>query len=105
MKLEICGHRILIRPDSIEKISKGGIILAQNEKREQAAQTTGTVVSVGPMAWKAFDGKDPKWKPWANVGDHVLYTRYGGRYTKDPDNSDGELIIINDEDILAVIKD
>ena len=91
------GHRVLVKPDEIEEVTEGGIILAQTDKsRKEDAQQSGTLVQVGPTAWKAFD----EGEPWANVGDKVLFAKYGG-YSVD---LDGELHrIMNDEDITAVV--
>ena len=54
------------------------------------------------MAWKAFDRADPHWKPWANVGDTVIYTKYGGKFVTDPDTKE-RYVVLNDEDVTAVI--
>ena len=73
------------------------------EKQEPLATTTGTVVSIGPNAWKAFD-PGPDWAPWAEVGDRVMYAKYGGKVVKDPDTNE-EFVVLNDEDIISRIKE
>src|SRR3990167_7693040 len=106
-RLRVTGFRVLIRPDPIEKVTKGGIVIpvvGTTERRAQAAQMTGAVIDVGSTAWKAFD-PGPHWKPWAKVGDHVVYSRHAGRFIADPDNPGQELILLNDEDVLAVIEE
>ena len=105
--LAITGFRVLIRPDPIEEVSKSGIVLIASkmqERKEMAAQMTGVILAIGRTAWKAFD-KGPDWQPWAKVGDHVVYTRYGARYVPDPEDTEQTLAIINDEDVLAVINE
>lgn len=94
-----CGHRVLVKPDPIEEVSKGGIVIATkvNEQQLKGATTTGTIVAVGMNAWKAFDDG----KPWAEVGDRVSYAKYGGKVIKDEDQ---DLVILNDEDILAILR-
>lgn len=92
------GHRVLVKPDAVEEISKGGIVLVQNNKREKEAQITGVIVAIGPNAWKAYDGGEP----WAAVGDRVYFAKYGGELIKDGDE---ELRILNDEDITAVFAE
>ena len=94
------GHRVLIRPDSVEEITKGGIVLPkQVQDAEQNATIMGTIVALGGNAWKAFDDGNP----WANVGDRVGFAKYGGMIVTDPDTQE-KLRILNDEDITFIIK-
>ncbi len=88
------GHRVLIQPDPVDEVSKGGIIMVQ-DKRQQEAQATGVIIAIGPSAWKAFDDGSP----WAQVGDRVYYAKYGGYLVKD---GQAEYRLLNDEDICAV---
>lgn len=98
MAIVPAGHRVLIRPDEISEKTSGGIILAQTTKdREQQATMRGVVVEVGENAWKAFDDG----KPWAKVGDKVVFRKYAGEKVPEGDN---EYRVVNDEDILCVIK-
>lgn len=93
------GHRVLVKPDPIEKVSEGGIIIQyENKNRVEEAQVTGTVVEVGPQAWKDFsDGT-----PWAKNGDRVLFAKYGG-YAIEIEEEYHR--IMNDEDITAIIEE
>lgn len=106
MKFKAVGYRVLIKPDPVETESKGGIILAIDEDRHRVAQEFGTIVDVGPQAFKnpkqGMDGT-----PWAVVGDRVVYSKYGGKLIKDPDTDDEKemwYISLNDEDIIAKIE-
>ena len=94
MKIIPILHRIVVKPDNIETITEGGIILAVNEKREQQAQEIGTVVSIGPTAFKHYGGEPTDLK----IGDKVAYARYAGKVMEDT-----ELVILNDEDIVAIL--
>lgn len=91
-------HRILVKPDSVETVSAGGIVLAINEKREQAAAERGTVVSMGDTVFKDFGGDASTLK----VGDRVAYAKYAGKTISDGKE---DLVILNDEDIVAIIRD
>lgn len=103
MNLEVLGHRVLVKPDPLEKVSSGGIIVvneaSDNFKREEGAIVTGTVVSIGPTAWL-----DPGLggTPWVAIGDHVVYGKYAGKKVKDPVTEE-EYQILNDEDIQIKI--
>jgi co-chaperonin GroES (HSP10) len=49
-------------------------------------------------------GTEHNGKSWADVGDYVLFAKYAGRNINDPFTPDEEdLIVLNDEDVLAVI--
>jgi co-chaperonin GroES (HSP10) len=95
------GYRILVKPDDIEKVTKGGIVLVTDEKLERAAQHVGTIVAIGKQAWKAFSKKYDG-APWASVGDRIIYSKYAGKYVKDPETQE-QFVILNDEDVVAIV--
>ena len=106
------GHKVLVLSDPVQKESEGGIILTatpEQERMEKAGNQRGLVVGIGPSAWKAFrevnDGKEYNGKRWAEIGDYVIFARHAGRFISDPfqKNLDGELLIMNDEDIVAIL--
>jgi co-chaperonin GroES (HSP10) len=98
MTIRAVGHRVLVKPFEVEKESKGGIVMVLDEDREFAAQEYGTIVDIGPDAWKDFTGE-----PWANIGDNIIYSRYGGKIVREP-NSHEKYVILNDEDVLARLE-
>lgn len=109
-----CGHRVLVKPLPTESKTASGIIMPESVKdKGQRDQQKGHLVSVGSMAWKAFDRDDPDWKPWAEVGDLVLFSRYGGKSLFEPtrdekgqfDGGQTEFRILNDEDIAAIVSE
>lgn len=89
------GYRVLIKADDIERATASGIIFVLDEKLERAGQMRGTVVAKGDLAWSWCD------KPWAEVGDKVIYARYSGALLEDPVTKE-DYYIMNDEDIVAV---
>lgn len=93
------GHKILVKPDTVETVSKGGIILVDETVNDGKRHVdTGTLVAVGHQAWMGFGDS----QPWAKVGDRIVFERYGGsKYT----DGDIEYRIMNDEDIDAIIKE
>lgn len=96
MKINPVGHRVLIKPDKVEEVSKGGIIVStEGTKRlEQNAQVIGEVIAIGADSWKEFDA------PWCKVGDKVTYQKYSGMRIPGED----ALILINDLDITGVVN-
>ena len=99
--IKALGYRVLVQKDDIETTSKGGIVLAVNEKLEKHAQNIGTVVSIGDKAYKAFSS-DYTGEPWVQVGDRVIFSRYAGVIVTDPDTA-VEYTLLNDEDVGAVL--
>lgn len=97
--IEPLGHRVIIFPDPVEEVSKGGIILHLDERQEKAACSSGTVVDFGPSAWldPALGGK-----PWVKKGDRVVYAKYSGKFITDPDD-EKEYVMVNDDAIQARI--
>lgn len=95
------GWRIVILPYRGTNKSKGGIVLAdQTIERQQLTTTCGYVLRVGPLAY-ADEGKFPT-GAWCKEGDWIIFGRYAGARM----NIDGgEIRILNDDEILAVISD
>ena len=102
-KVEVCGHRVLLRPTGMEDKTDWGFDLAPQgdlHKREKAGTVIGEVVDIGPTAWRAFDGDDPNWKPWCKIGDIVYFAKHAGKFI----TIDGETyLLVLDADIQAVI--
>lgn len=107
MGLKAVGHKLIVKPDVVDKEHKVKgtdikIHLAIDEKIEQGGQVKGTIVDIGPDAWKAF-GKDFTGKPWAKVGDRIYYSKYAGKTIEDPEDPDTLYLIMLDEDINALV--
>ena len=87
---------MLVKPDPVEETTKGGIVIAETIRDSHgSAQNTGTLLAAGPDAWREFKGR------WANVGDKVLFAKYGGLLIHGLDGEDYRLL--NDEQITAVV--
>jgi co-chaperonin GroES (HSP10) len=95
------GWRIVLLPYRGAKKSKGGIVLAdQTVERNQLTTVCAYVLRIGDLAYKD-EAKFPN-GPWCKEGDWVVFGRYAGaRIGIDG----GEIRILNDDEILAVIND
>ena len=95
------GWRIAILPFRGSQKSKGGIILAEEtQKRTQLATTCGYVLKVGSLAYADQD-KFPH-GPWCKEGDWIVFGRYAGaRISIDG----GEIRLLNDDEILGIVRD
>ena len=81
--------------------TKGGIILADETIEERGYTTvTGLVLKVGPDAYKD-ETRFPN-GPWCKKNDWIIFGRYAGsRFGIEG----GEVRILNDDEIIAVVKD
>lgn len=95
------GWRIVVLPYRPPPTTKGGIVLAKEAvDKQQIATVCGYVVEVGPLAYKDSD-KFPD-GPWCQKGDWVIFARYAGARIN---IEGGEIRILNDDEILARVKD
>lgn len=89
-------HRLIVEPEEIETKTASGIILSVNEKAERKAVEKGKVLAIGDTAFIDFKaGVTPK------VGDTIYFAKYAGKEIKD---SDKDYLILNDEDVICVVK-
>lgn len=95
------GWRVILLPYRGSRKSKGGIVLAdQTVERNQLTTVCAYVLRIGDLAYKD-ESKFPN-GPWCKEGDWVIFGRYAGaRIGIDG----GEIRILNDDEILAVIND
>ncbi|MDD5668853.1 MAG: co-chaperone GroES [Candidatus Omnitrophica bacterium] len=95
MKIQPLGDRIVVKPLAAESKTKGGIFLPDTAKEKPQE---GEIIAVG----KGRTLENGTLVPLqVKVGDKVLYGKYSGNeITID----DGELLIIKEEDILAILK-
>ena len=88
-------------PLKLESKTKSGLYLTDETVQESQITTNiCKVLKMGPECYKDKD-KFPT-GPWCKVDDWVLITRYAGSRIR---IEGGELRIINDDEILAVIDD
>ena len=93
------GYRIMILPCSRKQKTKGGIWLADSTlEQERIGTNVGYVVSLGPDAYK--DERKFPAGAWCKPKDWVIFGRYAGARIK---IEGGELRLLNDDDILAVV--
>ena len=102
------GHRVLVRQESYDETDdvfksavKAGIVIHKDPNtRYQESVDKGVIVDVGPTAWKDFGGE-----PWAKVGDSIVFAKHAGKKVEDPSDKDSHYVVLNDEDIVAIIKE
>tara|TARA_R100001082_G_C4290792_1_gene128094 strand:- start:209 stop:643 length:435 start_codon:yes stop_codon:yes gene_type:complete len=95
------GYRILILPFAQKSVTKGGIHIAkQTIDKERLSTVVGHVIALGPDAY-ADTMKFPE-GAWCKQGDWVIFGRYAGARFQ---IEGGDMRLLNDDEILAVIDD
>ena len=97
MKVKPLGDRVVVRRQEAADKTAGGILLPDTAKDKPQK---GKVLAVG--SGKTL--KDGTRKPLqVKVGDHVLFTAWAGDEYKD--GQGGNILIMREEDILAVMDE
>jgi len=96
IRLQPLGDRLVIERDESEETTAGGIVLPDSAKDKPAR---GRVVCVGDG--KLLDnGKRSEFQ--VKVGDRVIFSSYAGEGFQVDDE---ELLLMREDDILAVVED
>jgi chaperonin GroES len=95
MKIRPLHDRVIVKREEEERKSPGGIVIPDTAAEKPIR---GKVVAVG----KGKILEDGKVRPLdVKVGDRILFGKYGGNEVK----VDGEeLLVLREEDIMAVIE-
>jgi len=96
LKIQPLGDRVVVEREASESKTAGGIVLPDTAKDKP---TRGTVISVGDGRL-LDDGSRSKLQ--VKVGDKVIFTSYAPEVIK---LDDQELLLMREEDILAVIDE
>ncbi len=96
MNMQPLGDRVVIKPLEAENKTKGGIVLPDTAKEKPQE---GKVMAVGKGKVLENGALQPL---EVKVGDKVLYGKYSGNEITTKDGE--ELLIMREEDILAIIK-
>ena len=94
-KIQPLGDRVVVERDESETVTSGGIVLPDTAKGKP---TRGKVINVGEGRLLDNGKRSPL---QVKVGDRVLFTSYAGEQFK---LGDRELLLMREEDILAVFK-
>ena len=93
--------RVLVLPDPVEEVTKGGIILpGAHTEREKYATVKATLIAAGVNAWAEAGASGLFTAPAA--GDRVIIAKYGGIMLTGDDGKDYR--VMNDEDVIATLE-
>ena len=87
--------RIVVEPLEAEQVTASGLVIPDTAKEKPQE---GKVLAVGPGR---FDDKGARVPVDVQVGDVVLYSKYGGTEVK---YSGHEYLVLSARDVLAVIE-
>jgi chaperonin GroES len=96
MKMQPLGDRVIVKPLEAETKTKGGILIPDSAKEKPQE---GEIVAVGKG--KVLDNGTLQAME-VKVGDRILYGKYSGNEITTKNGE--ELLIMREEDILAIIK-
>ena len=96
MNIQPLGDRVVVKQLEAETKTKGGIVLPDTAKEKPQE---GKIVAVGKGKLLENGTIQPL---EVKVGDKVLYGKYSGNEITTKDGE--ELLIMKEEDILAIIK-
>lgn len=96
MNIQPLGDRVVIKALDAESKTKGGIVIPDTAKEKPQE---GKVVAVGKG--RVLENGTVR-APEVKVGDKILYGKYSGNEITTKEGE--ELLIMREEDILAVIK-
>lgn len=96
VKLQPLGDRVVVEREESEEVTSGGIVLPDTAKDKPSR---GTVLAVG-NGKLLKDGRRGEMQ--VKVGDRILFTSYAPETIK---FGEDELLLMRQDDILAVIED
>ena len=96
LKLQPLGERVVVERDESESKTAGGIVLPDTAKDKPAR---GKIVSIG-NGRLLDDGRRSELQ--VRVGDRVVFSSYAGETFKVEDR---ELLLMREDDILAVLEE
>lgn len=94
-KIQPLGKRVLVQPEEIQQVTKGGLVLppsANDDKRP----ATGTVLTLGIGKRK---GEDIKFD--VKVGDKIYFKKYS---PEEIEIEGKKYLLLDVDDILAILK-
>ena len=94
MKLRPLGSRVIVKPETTEEKTKGGIFLPETASKEKPQ--VGTVLAVGPG--KILENGQ-KVALEVKVNDRIIFSKYAGTEIK---INEVEYLILSENDILAI---
>jgi co-chaperonin GroES (HSP10) len=95
------GWRIIVLPFKMNDRTKGGVLMTESTlERQQIGSQCGLVLAMGSQCYN--DKERYPEGPWCKINDWVVFARYAGSRIQ---IEGGEIRLLNDDEILATVKD
>lgn len=98
-KIRINGARILVKEDRLDDKTSAGLIVPDRKKQQT---NRGKVLLVGDGAMLESGVKVPV---NIKVGETVIYSSFSGSPIKENEKDEDVYLILNERDVLCVVKD
>lgn len=103
--IQVTGCRILVKPQKLQEhdklfadAKKAGIVIPEfSQRKEEINVDKGVVLHIGEKCHEDYIGS-------LKVGDLIGYAKFGGKFIQDPED-DEIYLVINDEDVVCILKD
>jgi chaperonin GroES len=95
--LQPLNDKVIVRRDEADDKTPGGIIMPDTAKEKPQR---GRVIAVGPGKWN--EAGTVRLAMNVGAGQAILFSRYGG---SEIDQDGKTLLIISQDDILAIVKE
>jgi len=107
-KIKPLLHRVLVKPDGLEVAppfaadKRAGLALPVHSavKMEENRIDTGVVIDMGNTAFRAYMAEAGVTDVPVKVGDKISFAKYAGKVIMDGDT---KYVVLNDEDIVAIM--
>lgn len=101
-------HRVLVKPDDLDvdptfaAAARAGLVMPKHAaiEMEKNRVDTGTVLDIGPTAFKAYMKEGDLDEVPVKVGDRISFAKYAGKVMMEGEE---KFIVLNDEDIVAIV--
>lgn len=99
------GYYVLVKMREVEEKTDSGIIVSTSKdlQREKLGQSVGTVLAIGPMAFRGLANGCNSPDEWGvAVGDVIEFNSYDGKIPKA--GKDDSLRLILDQHVIAKVE-
>ena len=101
--IRVVEYNVLVKPVEVEAKTKGGLLLADSiVEKEEFGRMEGHLVGVSPMAFKNSDWPADAEALKPQVGDKVIFSRYGA--TEITGRDGGKYWLMKDTTICGVFE-
>lgn len=106
MEIKPLGNQILVKRDSEEAVSPGGIVIPETAHNSKVPRGRGVVIAVGPGKRRKKDGKREPMD--VQIGQRVIFSKFSGDKVRDDlamSDAESDLVLISEDQVMCVMED